>query len=192
MKIIPGGNLKGQARVDEMIEVLGERDGVNYRKRLDELANGAKPRAGKHAHLPAQFSSTLENMERQAKGIDRDWDAPIENWKADADAEKVFREVNKASLQDISHARSVHHSPKNEAGESKLSATTPERRESAVHHFEVCGSVEAEDLSLQDRERITGLAPIKSEPPPPLELKRKKKTIGGMGRSVMEMLWGKK
>lgn len=64
----------------------------------------------------------------------------------------------------ILHERTRHLVDRNSLGQSELSATTPERRESAVHHFMVSPSLKASDL--EPDQKITGLTEIKSEPLP--------------------------
>ncbi len=132
-------------------------------QRLDELAKGAAPKSGRWAGMPEQHESTKQNMARK-DNEPRDWLAPIEGWKAERDAEKVFREVNKASVDDVSHAYSVRKSVKNEEHQSMKSSVSPEKREAAIHHFEVSPSVKGADVPEQDRGRIAGLVEIKSAP----------------------------
>lgn len=157
----------------------------------------AQPGYKKRPATMIQAASTTAALDRQAKRKPEDdedyWNRPMppeSEWRVEMDAEKVFAEVNKASVKDVIAAENVRHAPKNQLGQSGLSATTPERRASAIHHFEVAGNVKPADV---DHEKIVGLAPIKSEPPPPLELKKKRKTIKEIGLSLMEKIhWGKK
>jgi predicted RND superfamily exporter protein len=131
--------------------------------KVDEMVEKMKARGYvKRPATTVQAASTMANLERQKTGKPRDWDAAIIGWEANPDAEEVFRTVNKASIDDLSHATSVRKSAKNELGQSELSATTPERRLSAIHHFEVAGSVAAEKVDLA---KVTGIEPIKSEAP---------------------------
>lgn len=170
-----------------------------------EEKTGRKPRAagdtnfdqGRWAHMNgAQAPSTTANLKRQAKGEERDWIAPIpEGHYANPDAEEVWA-ARAATTEDIlRHKRMQHRGHDNTLGESKLSATTPEKRESAVHHYMVSGHVKDSELTEADRARIQGLEPIKSAPPPPLELKKKRTGFGGFVDrfSINEMInFGKK
>ena len=152
-------------KVETMVEALGARE------RLAELAAGAKPKLGRWAKTQGlQQPSTNEKLAMQASRSPEEDEAywnrpmlPVEAYRVERDAEKVFREKNRASIDDIARAEALRHIPRNQLGESKLSATTPEKRASAIHHFEVAGNVKPADI---DYDKIVGLEPIKSEPPP--------------------------
>lgn len=158
-----------------------------------------KLRAAGHKKRPPtkiQAASTVANIERQANRHPDDdevyWNRPLppeSEWRANADAEQVFKEQNKASFDDLMHARSTRQAAKNEIGQSEKSSVSEEKRDSAIHHFEVAGSLKATQV---DPAKVTGITPIKSEPPPPIELK-KKKTIKEYGWALIEKIkWGGK
>lgn len=123
-----------------------------------------------------QFASTLAAVEIQKTRKpeeDKYWaNRPLpENWKAVPDAdfstpEGIDRAVNKRNVDphDVILHEATRHSARNTLGQSELSATTPERRESAIHHFEVSGSIKASDID-QDA-NIVGMVEIISQPPP--------------------------
>jgi hypothetical protein len=137
---------------------------------IDEMV--AQLRAAGHKKRPPtkdQAPSTVAALARQAKRRPEDdedyWNRPMppeSEWRVEKDAEKVFAEQNKAKISDVIAAESLRREPKNQIGESKLSATTPERRASAIHHFEVAGNVSTDKAEL---DRIVGLTEIKSAAP---------------------------
>jgi hypothetical protein len=151
------------SRVDDMVEQIGGKAAV---KRIEELAMGAKPKAGKWAHLEGkQAQSTEANLVRQAKGIERDWDAALpDGWRAERDAEKVFSQ-REGAIDEVAVEERRRRSQKNTAGESKLEGSSPERKESAAHHFVVSGGIREEDIAPNESGRIVGLVEIASATP---------------------------
>lgn len=156
-----------QSRLDEMVEKISKATGVQPQE------PGAEPKLGRWAHLGgAQFSSTESNLARQAEGKFRDWDLPL---NPDAQVPEKIREENVREVSPdefvmIDGMRKRGHG--NTIGQSEKPATTPERRDSAIHHFEVSGHVTADQIT--PNQAITGLKPIESESP--VEVVEKKLT----------------
>jgi hypothetical protein len=127
---------------------------------------GAAPKLGRWAHLKGkQYSSTEQNLARQAEGKERDWDLPI---SPDAQVPEKIREqhIRKISPEEFSTVDAMRkRGHENSLGASVKSGSSPERIASAVHHFEVSGSVEHKDLTAEEKARITNLKPIESSEP---------------------------
>ena len=135
----------------------------SYKKREIDPALLVKcPYTGKM--IDPQTPSTMQMLQAQKEGKVRDWTAPLpDNVLANPNAKNKDELVGMQprDTNQVLIAEMIRKAEKNTGGESKESATTPGRREKAVHSYIVSPPVKESEI---DWDRVKGLVEIVSQP----------------------------
>jgi len=133
-----------------------------------KLAEIRKQRRGIDPH--AQQPSTLAIMARDHKDDEKHWlrhlPEGVQIRDKDGNIDIGERPV---TIEEASHIESIRRRPKNSTGQSEKSSASDEKKEIAADAFMYSPGIEFKDLTAEERQRITQIAPYSELPPSPVQ-----------------------